>query len=76
MTKPADYKEWHARRNDIAMTLCSALNRAEGGVCGCYNSDKEPDRVQFENCRKMVAAADKALEMVGVPVPAHEAKVR
>lgn len=67
--EPTKYDEWHSRRNNLAMTLCSALYRSKGQVCGCYNGDEDPDRVHFDNCRKMIATADKALAEIGVPVP-------
>jgi hypothetical protein len=72
--EPTKYNEWHSRRNNMAMSLCSALYRSKGSVCGCYNGDQDPDAVHFDNCRKMVEAANKALAEVGVPIPPKEVK--
>lgn len=71
MTRPpSDYREWRSRRNNIAMTLCSAKSRSEGGVCSCYNGDMDPDRSHFSGCRKAVSSADEALNRLEVPIPA------
>lgn len=67
--EPADYKEWHSRRNTLAMTICSAKCRSEGGVCGCYNGDSAPDEVHFPSCKRYVTIADVALQSAEVPIP-------
>lgn len=69
MAEPAAYDEWHSRRNSLAMSLCSALHRSKGQVCGCYNGDEEPDAVHFDSCRLMVSTINEALAKVGVPTP-------
>lgn len=68
--EPTTYSEWRSRRNNIAMTLCSAVHRARGEVCGCYNGDEDPDKMHFDSCRRNIEVADRALTELGVPIPA------